>query len=236
MPACEFIDSNIWLYVLVLGGEAVADQKHHRASDLLNRVDKPVINLQIVREVCNPSPLDAVVATRGFFFKIVRSRTKCWRSSHRAQRGIASGARKRQCDRFADEAGGVVAVQVGAGLQLRGNRLDELRGTDARAEAAGCITRERQPVNHPENIVASRLARGGIGRRQTLVQLAGGHEAGAGLRARRVNRREGGSDKTCSHAGRGDHPAEERAVRIHDRMTGVEWLSAQYAAALVCGR
>lgn len=66
MPACEFIDSNIWLYVLVLGGEAVADQKHHRASDLLNRVDKPVINLQIVREVCNPSPLDAVVATRGF--------------------------------------------------------------------------------------------------------------------------------------------------------------------------
>ena len=53
MPAREFVDSNIWLHALVLAGDAGADQKHHRASDLLTRVDRPVINSQIVREVCS---------------------------------------------------------------------------------------------------------------------------------------------------------------------------------------
>ena len=53
MPAREFIDSNIWLYALVLAGDAAADQKHQRARDLLSRVDKPAINSQVVREVCS---------------------------------------------------------------------------------------------------------------------------------------------------------------------------------------
>lgn len=53
MPAREFVDSNIWLYASVLAGDAGAEQKHYRASDLLSRVDRPVINSQVVREVCS---------------------------------------------------------------------------------------------------------------------------------------------------------------------------------------
>ena len=53
MPAREFIDSNIWLYALMNSSNAAADQKRHRARDLLNRVNRPVINSQVVREVCS---------------------------------------------------------------------------------------------------------------------------------------------------------------------------------------
>lgn len=53
MPASEFVDSNIWLYALVHDSKAADDGKQVRARALLRRLKTPVINSQVMREVCS---------------------------------------------------------------------------------------------------------------------------------------------------------------------------------------
>ncbi len=50
MPAKTFVDSNIWLYSLIQSGD---DDRHQRAAELLIQLDCPVINSQVIREICS---------------------------------------------------------------------------------------------------------------------------------------------------------------------------------------
>lgn len=50
MPAKAFVDTNIWLYSLVQSG---ADDRHQQATDLLLQLAYPVINSQVIREICS---------------------------------------------------------------------------------------------------------------------------------------------------------------------------------------
>ncbi|HZW26446.1 MAG TPA: PIN domain-containing protein [Gallionella sp.] len=50
MPAKAFVDTNIWLYSLVQSGD---DGRHRQAADFLLRLDRPVINSQVIREICS---------------------------------------------------------------------------------------------------------------------------------------------------------------------------------------
>jgi len=50
MPAETFVDSNIWLYSLIQSGD---DDRHRQATDLLMQLDCPVINSQVIREICS---------------------------------------------------------------------------------------------------------------------------------------------------------------------------------------
>ena len=53
MPAREFVDSNVWLYALMRTKDPANSDKQRRAQALLDRMGRPVINSQIVREVCS---------------------------------------------------------------------------------------------------------------------------------------------------------------------------------------
>jgi len=50
MPGKVFVDSNIWLYSLIQSGD---DDRHQQAVDFLIQLDSPVINSQVIREVCS---------------------------------------------------------------------------------------------------------------------------------------------------------------------------------------
>lgn len=50
MPAKVFVDSNIWLYSLIQSGN---NDRHQQAVDFLIQMDRPVINSQVIREVCS---------------------------------------------------------------------------------------------------------------------------------------------------------------------------------------
>ncbi len=50
MPAKVFVDSNIWLYSLIQSDD---DEKHRQAVDFLIPLDFPVINSQVIREICS---------------------------------------------------------------------------------------------------------------------------------------------------------------------------------------
>ena len=50
MPAKVFVDSNIWLYSLI---QSEGDDRHQQAVDILIQLDCPVINSQVIREICN---------------------------------------------------------------------------------------------------------------------------------------------------------------------------------------
>ncbi len=50
MPAKAFVDTNIWLYSLIQNGD---DNRHQRSADLLLQLDYPVINSQVIREICS---------------------------------------------------------------------------------------------------------------------------------------------------------------------------------------
>lgn len=49
----DFVDSNIWLYALLTPDRRVPDVRQQRARQFLDRLVRPVINAQVVREVCN---------------------------------------------------------------------------------------------------------------------------------------------------------------------------------------
>lgn len=49
MPAKAFVDTNIWLYSLIQRG---GDDRHRQAVDLLLQLSFPVINSQVIREIC----------------------------------------------------------------------------------------------------------------------------------------------------------------------------------------
>jgi predicted nucleic acid-binding protein len=49
MPDKVFVDSNIWLYSLIQNGE---DDRHQLAVDFLIQLENPVINSQVIREIC----------------------------------------------------------------------------------------------------------------------------------------------------------------------------------------
>jgi predicted nucleic acid-binding protein len=50
MPAKCFVDSNIWLYSLIQSGD---DVRHQQAANFLIQLDCPVINSQVIREICS---------------------------------------------------------------------------------------------------------------------------------------------------------------------------------------
>jgi len=50
MPANAFVDTNIWLYSLIQTDD---DDRHQQAADLLIQLDFPVINSQVIREICS---------------------------------------------------------------------------------------------------------------------------------------------------------------------------------------
>lgn len=52
MPAKVFVDTNIWLYSLVQKVE-VNDDRHRQAADFLLNLARPVINSQVIREICS---------------------------------------------------------------------------------------------------------------------------------------------------------------------------------------
>jgi predicted nucleic acid-binding protein len=51
MPAKIFVDTNIWLYSLVQKIED--DNRHRQAADFLLNLTRPVINSQVIREICS---------------------------------------------------------------------------------------------------------------------------------------------------------------------------------------
>lgn len=53
MPGHEFVDSNIWLYALMRPVPAGGVHKQQRAESMLRDLKQPVINSQVVREVCH---------------------------------------------------------------------------------------------------------------------------------------------------------------------------------------
>ena len=50
MPDNVFVDSNIWLYSLIESGD---DDRHQKAVDFLIQLETPVINSQVIREICS---------------------------------------------------------------------------------------------------------------------------------------------------------------------------------------
>jgi len=50
MPDNVFVDSNIWLYSLIQSDD---DDRHMQAVDFLIRLESPVINSQVIREICS---------------------------------------------------------------------------------------------------------------------------------------------------------------------------------------
>lgn len=51
MPAKVFVDTNIWLYSLVQKVED--DDRHRQAADFLLNLARPIINSQVIREICS---------------------------------------------------------------------------------------------------------------------------------------------------------------------------------------
>lgn len=52
MPAKVFVDTNIWLYSLIRRAEE-NDDRHRQAADFLLNLARPVINSQVIREICS---------------------------------------------------------------------------------------------------------------------------------------------------------------------------------------
>jgi predicted nucleic acid-binding protein len=52
MPARVFVDTNIWLYALIQSDDAQGDRRHRQATDFLCQLSRPVINSQVIREIC----------------------------------------------------------------------------------------------------------------------------------------------------------------------------------------
>lgn len=52
MPAKVFVDTNIWLYSLIRRIEE-NDDRHQQAADFLLNLACPVINSQVIREICS---------------------------------------------------------------------------------------------------------------------------------------------------------------------------------------
>lgn len=51
MPAKVFVDTNIWLYSMIQRVEG--DDRHQQAADFLLSLACPVINSQVIREICS---------------------------------------------------------------------------------------------------------------------------------------------------------------------------------------
>jgi predicted nucleic acid-binding protein len=51
MPGKVFVDTNIWLYSLIQRVEG--DDRHQQATDFLLQMASPVINSQVIREICS---------------------------------------------------------------------------------------------------------------------------------------------------------------------------------------
>lgn len=65
MPGHEFVDSNIWLYSLMRPVPADGVQKQRQAESLLRGLERPVINSQVLREVCHNMLRKSRVAETG---------------------------------------------------------------------------------------------------------------------------------------------------------------------------
>lgn len=52
MPARVFVDTNIWLYSLIQRTKE-NDDRHRQAADFLLNLTRPVINSQVIREICS---------------------------------------------------------------------------------------------------------------------------------------------------------------------------------------
>ena len=59
MSGKVFVDSNIWLYGLAQSDDAQGDIRSSKASSFLLGLQRPVVNSQVIREVCCNQPLTA---------------------------------------------------------------------------------------------------------------------------------------------------------------------------------
>jgi predicted nucleic acid-binding protein len=51
MPAKVFVDTNIWLYSMIQRSDD--DVRHQQAADFILKLAYPVINSQVIREICS---------------------------------------------------------------------------------------------------------------------------------------------------------------------------------------
>lgn len=47
-----FVDTNIWLYALIQSDGSQGERRHQQATDVLCQLTRPVINSQVIREIC----------------------------------------------------------------------------------------------------------------------------------------------------------------------------------------
>ena len=52
MSGREFVDTNIWLYALLEPAHTADSDKRLRAAGFIGQLKRPVINSQVVRELC----------------------------------------------------------------------------------------------------------------------------------------------------------------------------------------
>jgi predicted nucleic acid-binding protein len=114
MPVSEFIDSNVWLYALMQTNDAVRGDKRQRARALLAGLERPVINSQVVREVCSNMLKKAAEPEAGLLRLITDLYLKCEiHPSTEAQHLLASQLRQSASFSYWDSL--IVAAALDAG-------------------------------------------------------------------------------------------------------------------------
>jgi predicted nucleic acid-binding protein len=114
MPGHEFVDSNIWLYALMRPVAAASAQKQQRAEALLRGLKQPVINSQVVREVCHNMLRKSGLDEAGLQELIQDFYARCtMQPSSAAQHLLASQLRQTHALSFWDSL--IVAAALDAG-------------------------------------------------------------------------------------------------------------------------
>ena len=114
MPAREFFDSNVWLYALMQASGPANSDKQRRAQALLDRTARPVINSQIVREVCSNMLKKSAIQEKGLQRLVIDLYATCEvHPSVKAQHLLASRLRETASFSFWDSL--IVAAALDAG-------------------------------------------------------------------------------------------------------------------------
>lgn len=114
MSGREFVDTNIWLYALVEPQSAPDSEKHRRAALFIGGLIRPVINSQVVRELCRNLVKQSVMAEPDLQRLIRDWYPSCeLHASNEAQHLLASRLRETSSFSFWDSL--IVAAALDAG-------------------------------------------------------------------------------------------------------------------------
>lgn len=114
MSGREFVDTNVWLYALIEPLHTADHAKHQFAVGFIGRLARPVINSQVVRELCR-NPLKKTALTEPDLQRLIRD----WHSScemhpsNQEQHLLASRLREAASFSFWDSL--IVAAALDAG-------------------------------------------------------------------------------------------------------------------------